>query len=326
MLKENKPCCRCEDRVARRRRGALPDEATPTAARGLLRRSVSVRRANTAYSAIAPRNDGKNSIRAIRSFAIFALTFLTVFALLLSPIAAVRAQGGTTVTASAVIQPARVARPGFLNTAIVKEINVKEGDVVEAGQILAALDTPELEYAVTAAQAALRSAKSYAELQRYGGHRVFRNGQFVYEAPPREMIEKADMRVTLAQAALEEAQAALAQSTLLAPFGGTVISVAVLPGQLAQLDQPVFVLATLDQLQIETTDLSERDIAKIKIGQKAAVFIDALNAEFPATVIAIAPRADKVGGDVVFKVTLVFDEQPVGLLWGMTAEVTITTE
>lgn len=265
-------------------------------------------------------------IRGIHTLAIFALGLLAVLVLLLGPIAAARAQGGATVTVSAVIAPARVARLRFLSAAFVKEINVKEGDVVQAGQILATLDTPELEYAVTAAEAALRGAQSFAELQRYGGSRAFVGGKIVYEAPPHEMIEKADMRVTLAQASLEAALAALAQSALTAPFGGTVASTPVLPGQMVQFDQPVLVLATLDQLQIETTDLSELDIAKVKVGQKATVFIDALNAEFPATVAAIAPRANTVGGDAVFKVTLVFDKQPVGLLWGMTAEATITTD
>ena len=249
-----------------------------------------------------------------------------ILSLLLSPIVPARAQGGATVIASGAIQPAHVVQLGFLNTALLKEVNVKEGDVVTEGQVLATLDTPELEYAVTAAEAALRSAQSYAQLQRYGGSRVFRGGEFVYQAPPHEMIAKADMRVTLAQASLEAAQIALAQSQLIAPLGGTIISAPVLPGQMAQLGDTVVAIATLDQLQIETTDLAERDIAKIKVGQKATVFIDALNAEFPATIIAIAPRADKVGGDVVFKVTLSFDKQPEGLLWGMTAEVTITTE
>jgi RND family efflux transporter MFP subunit len=305
MFKKNPSVCLCEE-------GGLPDEAISISRRGLLSEG---------------RHNGKKSVRVIRPFAPFALTLLTILALLLSPAAlTVRAQGGSSVIASAVIQPARVAHLGFLSTALVKEINVKEGDVVQAGQILATLDTPELEFAVTAAEAALRSAQAYAELQRYGGSRKFRNGQFVYEAPPHEMIAKADMRVTLAQASLEAAQATFAQSTLIAPFGGTVTSVPVLPGQLVQLDQIVLTIAALDQLQIETTDLAERDIAKIKVGQKAAIFIDALNAEFPATVTAIAPRAETVGGDVVFKVTLAFDEQPAGLLWGMTAEVTITTE
>jgi hypothetical protein len=40
-------------------------------------------------------------------------------------------------------------------------------------------------------------------------------------------------------------------------------------------------------------------------------------------VVSISPIADTVGGDVVFKVTITFDNQPADLLWGMTAEVTI---
>ena len=303
MFRKNPSICLCEE-------GGLPDEAISSRGRGLPRDAH-------------PRNDRKNGMR---TFAPFALTLLTIIALLLSPIATVRAQGGASVTASATIQPAQVVQLGFLSTALVREINVKVGDVVSTGQPLAALDTPELEFAVTAAEAALRSAQSFAELQRYGGSRAFVGGQIVYQAPPREMIAKADMRVTLAQASLEAAQAALAQSTLVAPFDGTVTSVRVLPGELVQPDQVVLVLASLDNLQIETTDLSERDITRIKIGQTATVFIDALDAEFPATVTAIAPRAETIGGDVVYKVTLVFDEQPDGSLWGMTAEVTITTE
>jgi RND family efflux transporter MFP subunit len=252
---------------------------------------------------------------------------IVVLALLVSPAAmTVRAQSGSSVTASAAIRPAHVANLGFLSAALVRDVAVKEGEAVTAGQTLATLDTPELEFAVTAAEAALRSAQIFAELQRYGGSRSFRQGEIVYEAPPGELIQKANLRVQLAQAQLDEASAALAQSTLAAPFNGTITDILILPGQLAQLNQTVVTLATLDQLQIETTDLSERDIARIKIGQTATVFIDALNAEFPATVTAIAPRAEKIGGDVVFKVTLVFDEQPTGLLWGMTSEVTITTE
>jgi hypothetical protein len=48
-----------------------------------------------------------------------------------------------------------------------------------------------------------------------------------------------------------------------------------------------------------------------------------LHETFDGEVISISPIADTVGGDVVFKVTIAFDEQPKGLLWGMTAEVTI---
>ena len=263
---------------------------------------------------------------SICKFAIFALSLCTILALLVSPVA-VRAADTKPVIASAVIVPAQVSEVGFLTSALVREIPVKQGDVVQAGQMLAALDMPELEYIVTAAEAALRSAQFYAELQRYGSVKKYDNrGRVYFEAPPHEVIQKADARAEQARVALEVAQITLAQSTLVTPYNGTVVAVHAMPGELVQPGQPVLTLATLDKLQIETTDLSERDITKIKIGQSATVSIEALDAKFPATVIAIAPRAETLGGDVVYKVTLAFDKQPDGLLWGMTAEVTITTE
>jgi RND family efflux transporter MFP subunit len=255
------------------------------------------------------------------------LSLTAILALLASPGATVRAANGTPVIASAIIVPAQVSDLGFLTTALVREIPVKQGDVVQAGQTLAMLDTPELEYAITAAEAAYRSAQSYAELQRYRDVKTkdFR-GRTLILYMPREVVLRADSLANAAHATLEVAQATLAQSTLTAPYDGTIIAVNTLPGELVQLGQTVVTLATLDKLQIETTDLSERDISKVKIGQTASIFIEALNAEFPATVTAIAPRSETLGGDVVFKVTLAFDKIPPGLLWGMTAEVTITTE
>jgi len=253
------------------------------------------------------------------------LGLFTALALLLSPVA-VRAADGSPVTASAVIVPVQVSKVGFLSSALVREIPVKVGDVVQVGQTLAVLNTPELEYAVTAADAAYRSAQSFAELQLYRTVWVYdQRGHRKLQTMPREIVLRANAQAEAARALLEVAKATLAQSTLLAPYDATIVAVNIKPGELVQLDQPVITLATLDDLIIETTDLSERDISRIKIGQTASVFIDALNAEFPATIIAIAPRAEILGGDVTYQVTLTFDDLPKGLLWGMTAEVTITT-
>jgi len=267
------------------------------------------------------------NIRVIRTFAVFALNFLAFLALIASPISTARAQTGSSVTASAVIVPAQAAELGFLNAAIIREVDVQQGDTVKAGDTLASLDTPELEYAATAAEAAYRSAQSYAELQRYRTVQKYdRRGHKYLVTEPREVVQRGDALAARSQASLDIARATLAQSTLVAPYDGTVVAVHAQAGELAQLDRPILTLATLDQLQIETIDLSERDISKIKIGQTAAVFVDALGKEFSARVIAIAPRADTLGGDVIYKVTLAFEKQPIGLLWGMTAEVTISAE
>jgi HlyD family secretion protein len=110
---------------------------------------------------------------------------------------------------------------------------------------------------------------------------------------------------------------------LLAPYDATIASVDVIPGEYVNQNQTIITLATLNALQLETTDLSERDISKVKVGAPVEISIEALNQNVSGKVIGISPIADTVGGDVVFKVTIAFDEQPQGLLWGMTAEVTI---
>ncbi len=233
----------------------------------------------------------------------------------------VSAQG--TVIASAVVAPAHVAQLGFVISAIARDIPVKEGDVVKAGQTLMVLDTPDLQFAVTEAEAALRSAQSYADLQKYKKVENRRNGKVFLDTVPEETRQVADVKVQQAQVALEIAQLNLAQGTLTAPFDGTVASIKVIPGEFVPSNQAVLTLATLDNLQIETTDLSERDITKVKIGESVKITIKGFPEDFSGKVIGISPKADTVGGDVVFKVTIAFDKQPQNLLWGMTAEVSI---
>ena len=227
------------------------------------------------------------------------------------------------VTASAVLVPAHVAQVGFLISGIAREVPVKEGDWVETGQTLIVLDTPDLEFAIIEAEAALRSAESYADLQKYRRIENRRNGKIFYDVIPAVYRQRADARVQQAQVALEVAQINLVEGTLTAPFDGTVASLAVIPGEFVQADQAMVTLATLNDLQLETTDLSERDITKVKVGAPVDIFIEALNENVSGRVIGVFPRANIVGGDVVFKVTIAFDEQPQNLLWGMTAEVTI---
>jgi RND family efflux transporter MFP subunit len=227
------------------------------------------------------------------------------------------------VTASAVFVPTQISRLGFVTSGLVKEALVKEGDSVKAGDALVVLDAPDLQFAVTAAQAALRSAQINAELQRYGRVKERRNGKIFWTQLPKEYIEIADIQVRQAQAALEGAQATLAQTVLVAPFDGVVASLNISPGEFAQAGQVMVTLATLGQLQLETTDLSERDIVNVGVGDSVNIFVEALNENFDGEVTAIAPSADSVGGDVVFKVTIQLNEQPDDLRWGMTAEVEI---
>lgn len=234
-------------------------------------------------------------------------------------------QSADVVVASAEVEPAQISELGFVISATVKEIPVIEGDEVKAGDVLMTLNAPELEFAVIAAEADYQSKSQAAELQK--ADRVLyvdpNTGEKSWYALPREVYLKAVAVADVAKAGWDSALANLAQATLTAPFDGTVVDIAVVPGELAQVNQVVLTLADLNHLQIVTTDLSERDIARVKIGQSATVYIEALDLTLTGEVVRISPISENVGGDVVFPVTIELDEQPEGLLWGMSAEVEI---
>jgi RND family efflux transporter MFP subunit len=244
-----------------------------------------------------------------------------------APVEVVNVSSPDVVIASASAVPVQVTELGFTISALVKEITVKEGDKVQAGQPLIVLDTSELEFAVVAAESAYQSASINAELQDADRVMVVNKntGHITYVSLPHEVQLKAESKAAQAQAVLDVAKANLALGTLSAPFDGEIVSINIIPGELVQVDQAILTLATLNDLQIETTDLSERDIARVKIGQSVNVYIEALDVTITGKVIRISPISKTVGGDVVYPVTIKLDEQPDGLLWGMTAEVEIKT-
>ena len=233
-----------------------------------------------------------------------------------------------TVIASAEVEPAQVSHLGFTVSALVKEIFISEGDVVKADDVLMTLNTPDLEFAVISAEADFNARTQEAKLQK--AEKVLyvnpNTGKKSWYSLPNEVFRKAQARADQSKAVWDTASASLAQATLTAPFDGTVVDLAVIPGELVQVNQIVLTLADLNNFQITTTDLSERDIARVKIGQTASVYVEALDMILTGKVIRISPIAETVGGDVVYPVTIELDEQAEGLLWGMSAEVEISTK
>ena len=126
-----------------------------------------------------------------------------------------------------------------------------------------------------------------------------------------------------ARADLAAAQNRLEQTRLTAPIDGIVAQVNIIAGEFATPGMTLVIISDLDHLQVKTTDLSERDIINVSVGDPATITVDALAEEFSGTVTSISPVADTLGGDVVYEVTITFNEQPAGALGGMTAEVTI---
>lgn len=232
------------------------------------------------------------------------------------------------VIASADVEPAQVAHLGFTLSALVEEVAVNEGDLIKAGDTLMVLNTPDLEYAVISAEANYNARAQAAQLQKADKVKYVdpNTGKVSWYDLPKEVYLKAVAQADQAKAAWDTAAATFAQSTLTAPFDAMVVDVAVIPGELVQANQVVITLADLNNLQITTTDLSERDIVRVKLGQDVSIYIEALDQTIAGKVVQISPKSETVGGDVVYPVTIELDEQPDGLMWGMSAEVEISTK
>jgi hypothetical protein len=86
----------------------------------------------------------------------------------------------------------------------------------------------------------------------------------------------------------------------------------------------VAVLATVNQLEVHTIDLTELDVARVEEGQAAAVTADALpGTRFQGSVAHVGLRSVDYRGDVTYPVTVELEEVTPELRWGMTALVEI---
>lgn len=217
------------------------------------------------------------------------------------------------VTASGVVVPVEKVELSFPGGGVVKTVEVAAGDAVNANQPLVTLDPAILEARVAEAEAAVVTTQTQLTYLKRTG-------------TSQERLDAAQANIDAAVAAVDIAKAQLAQATLTAPFDGTVASVNISPAEFANPGQIVITMGDLTHFKIETTDLSQNDVVAVKTGQTANLYVEALNREASGRVIDIARVSNTLGGDVVYTVTIDFDEQPDGLLWGMSAEVQIETE
>ncbi|HVM71278.1 MAG TPA: HlyD family efflux transporter periplasmic adaptor subunit, partial [Anaerolineales bacterium] len=162
------------------------------------------------------------------------------------------------------------------------------------------------------ANAALKNAKDYLAALTSGNVPAGATG------PDLLVLQQAKLAVQTAQQNLDATR-------LVAPFSGKVASVPVSVGDYVIPAQVVLVLSDTSHMHVETTDLSERDVPKVKPGQAATVTVKALNQDLTGKVGAISPTADSLGGDVVYKVTIILDTLTPNLLAGMSVNVEFDT-
>ena len=139
-----------------------------------------------------------------------------------------------------------------------------------------------------------------------------------------EEIAVSEAVVQQAEATLATAKAALEHTEIRAPFAGVVTKINLDAGETAAPGQVIVVLATLDWLQVRTTDLTELDVAQVTEGQAATVTVDALPAvRLRGHVVCIDLKSMDYQGDVTYPVTVELDEDVPDLRWGMTVMVEI---
>jgi HlyD family secretion protein len=153
-----------------------------------------------------------------------------------------------------------------------------------------------------------------------------RNYQIYQNGPDPDEVRLAEERVANAKAQVSAAEAALDDLQLIAPFDGTISELYVRENEWIALGQTVLMLADLDHLQVQTTDLNEIDVARVRIGNSASLTFDALPDQvLNGKVVRIAPKAS-AGSGVNYTVIIELDQIPQNLRWGMTAFVDIEVE
>jgi RND family efflux transporter MFP subunit len=203
------------------------------------------------------------------------------------------------------------------------DVQAREGERVQSGQVLAVIDEAQPRAAVEQATAAAQAAEkdlSAAESEYALAQATLKRYQQLFEkksVSPQEFDEiktrcqSAAAQHERAQAGLAQAHAALAQArTLLgytrirAPFAGLVTERKIDHGAMASPGMPIFTLEDTRSYRLEVT-VDESDVHLVRVGQATPVNIAALgSAELGGKVVQIIPAADPGSRSFLVKVEL----------------------
>lgn len=175
-------------------------------------------------------------------------------------------------------------------------LGAKVGDSVEAGDVLAEVDSRDLKARVEQARSGLAAAEARSEQAIAAANRV-RELITAEAATPAEleaavaMEASAKASVSAAREQLVEAEIGLGYSRIVAPMSGVVSARPVEPGDMAWPGAPLFTLLDPNQLRIEAA-VREGALSHVEVGAKYPVEIPSLSLQLEATVDEIVPAAD----------------------------------
>lgn len=189
------------------------------------------------------------------------------------------------VYATGVVEPAVMVPVAPRSGGRLVSLDADEGDPVRRGQVLARIESTDLDQTVQEMMARERLARIQYERTRNLVEQKF--------VSPAE-LDRTRTELEAAQAALRRAQAQRNYNQLVAPADGMVLRRDGELGQHIPAGQAVFTLACCAPLRV-TADVDEEDIARVSVGQPVVMHTDALPERvFDGEVSDITPKGDPV--------------------------------
>lgn len=198
--------------------------------------------------------------------------------------------------ASASLTALRRVSPGSKILGRIDRLAAREGDPVEPGELLARLESRDLEAAVAQAQAAVAMAEAQhdnaaamarrmRELEGRGSATV-KNRE---DAVAGELVAAA--AVAQARANLAAARVTLSYAEVRSPVAGWVVRKMAEAGDMAMPGQPLFVIEDLSAVEARA-EIPESSVAGLAPGAPATVTVAALGRTYETTLDRLIPAAD----------------------------------
>lgn len=198
-----------------------------------------------------------------------------------------------TLEVSGTIEAVRTAMLKAKVAGEVRELHVREGDAVRAGQVVATLDATEYAARLRQAQQQAESARAQLEI----AERTLQNNRALVEQGfiSRNALDTsvsnaaaARANVLAAQAAADVARKAMDDAVLRAPIAGSVSQRLVQPGERVGVDGRIVEIVDLRELELEAA-VPPDQVGAVRVGAKATLRVDGVDAAVTARVARINP-------------------------------------